>query len=74
MEFSTYILGELLWELEQFDMQVPGLQRHHIENVEVLSYSSRVLRFKTDEGTFEALLSWTGDVAPIIKQAVNDAY
>ena len=70
--FARYILGELRWELEQFNMSLPGVEPIQPEQIEVLAYSGNVLRFRVKDVTFDALLSWRGDIAPVITQ-VSDA-
>ena len=71
--FAKYILGELRWELEQFNMSLPGAEPIQPEQIEVLSYSGNVLRFKVKGVTFDAHLSWRGAVPPVINRVTHAA-
>lgn len=72
--FAYYMVGELLWELEQFKLPIAQLQRAAPEDIEVLSYSGySCLRVRVASSVFDVQLSWRGDVAPIIQTVSDDA-
>ncbi len=68
-KFARYLVGELLWELEQFDVGTAELQNVQAEQIEVLSFSGyKSLRFRVASAVFDAHLSWQGDVPPTIER------
>lgn len=72
-KFGRYLVGELCWELGQFDVGVPELQNIQAEQIEVLSFSGyKSLRVRVASAVFDAHLSWRGDAAPIIEQISDD--
>lgn len=71
-KFARYLVGELLWELEQFDIEVAEIQNVHAEQIEVLSYTNcNSLRICVGLAVFDIALSWRGDVAPTIQRIAD---
>jgi hypothetical protein len=65
MEFDRYLLGELLWELDKFSVQIPGLTDVPPEQIEVLSHSGYdAVRLRAHLMLFDARLDWSAKSAP----------
>jgi hypothetical protein len=65
--FGRYLLRELLWELEQAGMQMPGLTDVDAEALEVVGFSRYDwVRVRVGSAVVEARLSWRGDVPPTL--------
>jgi hypothetical protein len=70
--FARYLVGELLRELEQFDVGVAELKNAQAEQFEVLSFSGyKLLRIRVASAVFDAHLSWRRDVPPIIERVLT---
>lgn len=67
MEFERYLLRELLWELDQFDVTIPGLTDVPAEQIEVLSHERYdAVRLRAHAVEFEARLDWSAQSAPVV--------
>ncbi len=68
-KFARYLVGEMLWELEHFDIKIAEMQDVQREQIEVLSHKScNSLRIRVGLAIFDVALSWRGDVAPTIQR------
>lgn len=73
MEFDRYLLRELLWELQKFDVQVPGLTDVPPEQIVVLGYSGyALLRIQVGTSIMEARLDWSAEAAPVLRSVEPD--
>ncbi len=68
-KIGSYLLRELIWEMKQNNISLPGLKKVQWERVVPLSYFGyQLLRFRVKDTFFEAHLSWRPDIAPVIRQ------
>jgi hypothetical protein len=68
-EFGRYLVRELLWELDRFQMVVPELTDVAPEEIMVLSSSGYdTLCLRTASKVLEARLSWSGGARPFLRE------
>jgi hypothetical protein len=73
VDFRRYLLGELLYELKELAVEVPGLtdvSPQAIEVVEHRGYEALVLR--TPAGAFEARLDWSLRSPPVVVRTAGE--
>jgi O-acetyl-ADP-ribose deacetylase (regulator of RNase III) len=71
---GRYLLRELLWELSQSKMAVPGLTDVTPEEIKVLDFSGYDnVRLRSGATVFDVHLSWRPDIAPVIQRIAYEA-
>lgn len=67
MDFGRYLIGELFWELDKFQVHVPGLTDVSVDQIEVLSFKGYdSVRLRVGSTVFEANLAWGAQTPPTI--------
>ncbi|MCO5169191.1 MAG: hypothetical protein M9894_22845 [Planctomycetes bacterium] len=70
MDVPRYLLRELLHELKQHGVEIPGLTDVPSEQIDVVAHSGYdAIRVRTGIGVFNAQLDWSMKTAPVITPA-----
>ena len=68
MDFGRYLLRELTYQMDQWNITVDGLTFAEMEQIEVLSYKGyEQLSLRTPKYVIEATLDWSMLTPPILK-------